>query len=70
MTFAEQLISRVEVRRHNGQCEYGPWLRLAESDDMDVPAWVGDMIADEIAENDADDGRVEQAGSIWVWRKS
>jgi len=66
MTFAEQIIERVEVRQHNGQCEYGPWLAVT---DESVPPWVGDEIGDEIAENDADAGQVEQ-GSVWVWRKN
>lgn len=61
--------ANVEVRRHNGQCEYGPWLPTTGDDEHDVPEWVGAMIADEIAENDADEGWVEQGGSKWVWRK-
>jgi hypothetical protein len=61
------ILSNMEVRRHNGQCEYGPWLPVA---DEDVPGWVGDQIADEIAEHDADSGRVSQGGSAWSWRKS
>jgi hypothetical protein len=56
----------VEIRQHNGQCAYGPWMA---TDDDGVPSWVDDLIADEIAENDAHAGQVEQGGSIWIWRK-
>lgn len=56
----------IEVRQHNGQCEYGDWRPVYHED---VPEWVGDMAADEIAETDADAGQVNRAGSIWVWRK-
>lgn len=60
------LTSNVQVRRNNGQCDYGPW-RAANHGN--VPEWVADMIADEIAENDADSGQIDRAGSIWTWRK-
>lgn len=66
MSFAEQLIENVEVRRHNGQCAYGPWMAATSED---VPGWVGEMVADEIAENGGDEGRIEDGGSIWLWRK-
>lgn len=56
----------VEVRRHNGQCAYGQWLDI---DDENVPAWVDALVADEIAENDEDEGRIEQGGEIWLWRR-
>lgn len=32
-------------------------------------AEVSDLIADELADHDAVDGRVSRAGSTWVWRK-
>lgn len=62
----ENLLANVEVRRHNGQCDFGCWYKAG---DEDVPAWVGEWVADEIAENDADEGMVEQGGSKWAWRK-
>lgn len=58
--------SGVEVRRHNGQCAYGQWLDI---DDEEVPSWVDALVADQIVEEDLDEGRVEQGGSIWLWRK-
>ena len=61
----DRLIANIEVRRHNGQNEYGPWM---PADAAGVPTWVGDLIGDERAEANADSGRVEQGGSIWVWR--
>ena len=61
------LTANVEVRRHNGQCSYGPWLPI---DNEDVPDWVNVMVGDEIAENDADEGFVCGATSMWAWRKS
>lgn len=57
----------VEVRRHNGQCSYGPWMSI---DAEDIPEWVADMILDEIIENGAKEGMIDQAGSIWAWRRS
>jgi len=66
MATHNRYVENVEVRRNNGQCDYGPWLTC----DEDVPSWVGDMIADEICENDADSGKVEQGGSRWTWRKA
>lgn len=56
----------IEVRQHNGQCEYGDW-RPARHED--VPEWVGDLAADEFVETGVDSGRVDRGGSIWVWRK-
>ena len=62
-----QLLTLVEVRQNNGQCDYGPWIPVA---DVDMPVWVGGMIASVIAEYDADSGLVEQGGSRWSWRKA
>lgn len=56
----------VEVRSYNGRCEYGDWLAVR---DEDVPEWVGDLIADEIAEHDAFVGVVSQGGCAYRWRK-
>lgn len=58
---------KVEVRRHNGQCHYGSWMSIHEAD---IPVWVADMIGDEIRENDAKEGMIDRAGSIWAWRRS
>lgn len=60
----------IEVRRHNGQNEYGDWLPASHED---VPEWVAEMIADELAwhdDNVPEGGKVSQAGSIWTWRKA
>jgi hypothetical protein len=59
--------TNVEVRRHNGQCSYGPWMPI---DAEDIPEWVADMIGDEIAEDGSKEGMINQAGSIWTWRRS
>jgi hypothetical protein len=58
--------SKIEVRRHNGQCPYGLWMQATNED---VPNWVAEQAADEIAENDTDEGQVERGGSIWLFRK-
>ena len=63
MTFAQT----VQVKCHNGQNSYGLWMSAT---DESVPCWVISMIDDEICENDADSGQVEQGGSIWMWRKA
>ena len=58
--------TNTEVRAFNGQCEYGPWLDVFHED---VPSWVEGLIADEIAEDGADNGTVSRGGSMWRWRK-
>lgn len=63
---AEMLTSDVQVRRHNGQCKYGPWLM---ADDEDLPVWVRGLIADEIAESKAEEGIVSEGGEQFAWRK-
>jgi hypothetical protein len=56
-----------EVRRHNGQCEYGEWIPLTDSDDL--PAAVVEAVTDEVVEgNDA--GEVVVGGRTWVYRRS
>lgn len=62
-----EILASVEVKRNNGQNSYGPWMD-ATSDD--VPQWVGSLVLDEIFENDADAGYVEQGGNRWQWRKA
>jgi hypothetical protein len=59
-------LSNVEVRRYNGQCEYGPWMGL---DDESLPVWVGELVAGEVAETDAGDGEVSEGGATFRWRK-
>jgi hypothetical protein len=61
------LTAGVQVRRHNGQCGYGPWMAI---DDPDVPAWLDSLVGDEIAETGNDDGYTGQGGSWWSWRKT
>lgn len=63
-----QLLAHVEVRRANRTTAYGPWYDVDDEDC--VPEWVGELIADQIVEQDVGDGQVEQGGSIWRWRKS
>lgn len=65
--YQEQVLANVQVRRHNGQCEYGPWLSPLDTDD--VPVWVGELVGNAIAESDADEGSVEQGGAMFVWRR-
>lgn len=73
-----QIIETTEVRRHNGQCEYGDWEPLA-----DQPPHVIEAVADEIAEamfrdirhepaadeNTDDGGTVQVGGMRWVYRR-
>jgi hypothetical protein len=65
--FGEMITANVEVRQHNGTCEFGAWMHVASED---VPYWARPAIADEIAENDADEGIVSQGGCAYVWRKA
>lgn len=70
-----------EVRRHNGQCAYGPWVLLA-----DLPAemaHVAEAISDEVVEascrdmrheshadgNTDDSGSVTIGGQRWLYRR-
>lgn len=62
-TLAEQIISRTEMRRRNGECEYGPWMPAT-----DAPARARDAIADEIAESGERSGQIEVGGQAWVYR--
>lgn len=57
----------IEVREHNGQCAYGPWISL---DDEDLPPWVAEGVADQRAEDRSlASGRVTQGGAIYIWRE-
>lgn len=65
-----ELTANVEVRRFNGQCEYGPWMALGEHGD-DLPCWVATGVANQVAEDDAEEGGiVEEGGAQFRWRKA
>jgi len=55
----------IKVRRHNGQCSYGLWMRLNDK----LPYWIEDGISDQILYDDLDEGIVEHAGAAFIWRK-
>lgn len=48
----------VRVRRHNGQCAFGPWLW-----DDQIPYWIREAIFDETDF----DGSVQVNGDTWVY---
>ena len=72
------IVNSTEVRRHNGQCEYGLWMPLDEQTEGVI-----DAVADEVLEarcrdcrreehedgNTDDAGRVTIGGQIWVYRR-
>lgn len=73
------IVTTTEIRRSNGQCEYGDWLAL---DSEDVPTHIREAIADEVAEamcrdmprephGDCTDeaGEVCVGGERWVYRR-
>lgn len=66
----EQVVETTEVRRHNGQCAYGPWYPL--SSDRLYPS-ERDAIVSEIVEvsgtNTDESGRVEIDGATWIYRR-
>lgn len=76
MSLEHQIIETTECRRHNGQCEYGDWLPLA-----DAPEPVQDAISSEVGEamhagmrheereNTDDAGTVDVGGQRWVYRR-
>lgn len=68
-------MTTIQVRQHNGKCEHGPWYPIgADIFNMkgheDVPQWVTDAVADEIAESSEDTGSVERGGSKWIYCRS
>ena len=74
-TLCERIIDSTEVRRHNGQCEYGEWYDLSSED---VPNHVREAVADEIADamrresessNTEDSGKIDIGGQTWVYRR-
>lgn len=64
--FGRTLVSRVQIRRHNGQNAYGLWIALDDAEDL---LFVFDAIADEIAEHDEDEGQVEIGGCRYLYRR-
>lgn len=64
VSLADQIKSTTEARRHNGQCAYGPWIRL---DDEAMPEHVADAIADEAMRRDS--GKVDVGGQNWSYRR-
>lgn len=79
MFYADQIEKSVEIRRHNGQCAYGPWMTADEMTSRDVV----EAIVDEIMEctcrdnrgerspsnNTEESGRVEVGGEIFLYRQ-
>ena len=73
----QQIIDTTEVRRHNGQCEYGEWEPLNEqtpdiveaiSDEI-VDAMCRDMRREPTAKNTDETGIVNIGGQSWVYRR-
>ena len=74
--FATTITDTTEIRRHNGQNPYGPWLPLCDAD-----IWIRDAIVDEIIEcttndmrhapgaNTDDRGKLTIGGEIWIYRR-
>ncbi len=60
-------MTTIEVRRNNGQCDYGPWVAIGSKD---VPQWVAEIATEKTVETDDDCGKIEQGGSRWSWRRS
>ena len=77
MSLATQIIETTEVRQHNGQCAYGPWIPLAEAEphvreavsDEVAETWMRDVRHEPATENTDDAGRVEVGGEIWLYRR-
>ena len=75
----QTIIETTEIRRHNGQCEYGKWIDLG---DESVPYAVKEAVAGEVGEamcrdmrreetekNTDEAGQVNVGGQIWVYRR-
>jgi len=72
------IINSTEVRRHNGQCEYGLWMPLDEQTGDVIDAVVDEVLEarcrdcrrEEHEDGNTDDaGRVTIGGQIWVYRR-
>lgn len=55
---AAQIERSLEIRRHNGQCAFGPWMTAEEVTSRDVV----DAIVDEVIEANCRDMRREASG--------
>lgn len=55
---AAQIERSLEIRRHNGQCAFGPWMTADEVTSRDVI----DAIVDEVIEANCRDMRREASG--------
>jgi len=75
---AAQIERSLEIRRHNGQCAFGPWMSADEVTSRDVV----DAIIDEVIEANCRDmrqepgngntdsrGRVVVGGEIFLYRR-
>ena len=80
MSYATQIESTTEARRHNGQCEYGEWVSLADLRDdglAHVASAIGDEVADamcrdmrrEPSTNTDEAGELVIGGQRWVYRR-
>ena len=78
MHYATQIERSIEIRRHNGQCAFGPWMTADEVTSRDVV----DAVVDEILEcvcrdnrgehgngNTEDAGRVTVGGQVFLYRR-
>lgn len=75
------ILATTEARRHNGECAYGPWVRLVDMSPEDAD--VVNAIADEVAEascrdmrrephtggNTDDSGCLIVGGQRWLYRR-
>lgn len=75
---AAQIERSLEIRRHNGQCAFGPWMTADEVSSRDVV----DAIVDEVIEANCRDmrqedsngntdsrGRVVVGGEVFLYRR-
>ena len=72
------IVNSTEVRRHNGQCEYGLWMPLDEQTEDVIEVVVDEVLEarcrdcrrEEHEDGNTDDaGRVTVGGQIWVYRR-
>ena len=72
------IVNSTEVRRHNGQCEYGLWMPLDEQTEDVIDVVVSEVLEarcrdcrrEEHEDGNTDDaGRVTIGGQIWVYRR-
>ena len=65
-TLAEQITETYEVRRNNGQCDYGQWIPLADDDAESCREEITDIIAEH---SDLATDTVEVRGQRWTYRR-